>query len=1011
MATELGTAYVSIVAETSKLEAGIKAALDGGGKHSDIVGKDIGKRISESASKALKDGWRPDQDIMAGIPDTKLDRVGARIGQVIGKGMVVNMRAREAGVQFANSFGDGAGSIGLGRVVAGWRKEIAGSGGGALNAIGFLAGKTLSAGLTAAAGAGVAGIGLALTKGFERLEKIDSATSKLNQMNKVAERMGKPLIDVQKTVTAVKDSVYGTPYSLDAAFGIAVQAIGAGSKDINKFMKDVTDAAGFAGDDLGHMGLVLTQVLSKGKADGGDMMQLMEAGLPAKSWIEDSYNLTSDQFEKMQAKGEITMDMLQKSIEDHAGGMAKAAGNTLEGSIGNMQTAVARAGADFLSAMFGGPGGDPTEGMKEAVNRITDYLKRLDDWINAHREDIKKFFDGAKDAAAELLKVVGSLGDILKEHPDLIKNVFEAFALWKGLKFTGLLAGLGEVSNALGSKGGVGLLGKLALVAEAMNLIDDFTNRQKPAKPGEFKPSEPVNAGPSIGKQALDIGAGAWLGSKVGGVPGALFGGAVAGMVRPAIDIVSAGPGPATNGALPSALPGIGAGGQINGQTPNVGGIPIPGLSQKITPTVDTGPALSALGALRDGQKEPIVIPADSDTAPASGTTGAWRTDEAGNPVVIPVDADTSSANASMAAFIDKWSSAIISPKVVVPGQVTPGPGGGPPTLAGLLGVPGKAMGGGISGPGSSTSDSIPAMLSTGEHVFTAKDVSAMGGQSGVYAFRKALHAASGGAVSNGVLKDMRTAGAIPAAAGSTAKAGTSGVASVIGMGGEIINGIIDQAASAVSTAASAAATAASAGAAGPEGGAAAGAGAQFAIGLASNTAKRGIKYGFDLLGIGADSLLQQLTPFGQPRWLNQDYTGFMPKEQITSALGNLMSGGANQAAGTVDPNTTEHGTGAGAQPGAVAGPLEQLGQSVFDGFSKALPSGAIEPVAPTPMVGDANSFLSTQLAAPSSPPPPGQQPIFKVDNIYTQDVDSLGRELNKQGRLAQMQYTNRPGP
>jgi hypothetical protein len=62
-------------------------------------------------------------------------------------------------------------------------------------------------------------------------------------------------------------------------------------------------------------------------------------------------------------------------------------------------------------------------------------------------------------------------------------------------------------------------------------------------------------------------------------------------------------------------------------------------------------------------------------------------------------------------------------------------------------------------------------------------------------------------------------------------------------------------------------------------------------------------------------------------------------------------------------------------------------------------------------MVGDANSFLSTQLAAPSSPPPPGQQPIFKVDNIYTQDVDSLGRELNKQGRLAQMQYTNRPGP
>jgi len=757
---------------------------------------------------------------------------------------------------------------------------------------------------------------------------------------------------------------------------------------------------------------------------------------------------------------------------------------------------VARAGADFLSAIFGGPGGDPTEGMKEAVNRITDYLKRLDDWINDHREDIKKFFDGAKEAAAEVLKVVGSLGDVLKTHPDLIKNVLEAFALWKTIKFTGLLGALGEVSTALGA---AGLLGKLTLVLEAMNLIDDFTNKQKPGV------SEPVNAGPPLGKQAVDIAAGAYLGGKVGGVPGAIIGGATAGMVRPGIDIASAGPGPAFNGVLPNAP------GQINGQTPNVGGIPIPGLSQKITPTVDTGPALSALGALRDGQKEPIVIPADSDTAPASGTTGAWRTDEAGNPVVIPVDADTSSASASMAAFIDKWSSAIISPQVIVPGQVTTGSTGKPLTLPGLLGIPGKAMGGGISGPGSGTSDSIPALLSNGEHVLTAKDVSAMGGQGGVYAFRQALHRAgggempqgqipgvpsppgpgkkprdiplpgvgqnpqggsypgnmrgpewgfpgtdfglpadswwlnpinpddilfpdwlnpedqerirerwkkkrvkpfaTGGAVSNSLLKDMRTAGAIPAGAGSTAKAGTSAVAGAIDMGGEIINGIIDQAASAISTAASAAATAGSFGAAGPAGGAAAGAASQFAIGLATSTAKRGVKYGFDLLGIGADALLQQLTPFGQPRWLNQDYTGFMPKQQITSALGNLMSGGANQAAGNVDPNTTEHGTGTGAQPGPVAGPLEQLGQSVFDGFSKALPSGPIEPVAPTPMVGDANSFLSTQLASPSSPPPPGQQPIFKVDNIYTQDVDSLGRELNKQGRLAQMQYTNRPGP
>lgn len=49
------------------------------------------------------------------------------------------------------------------------------------------------------------------------------------------------------------------------------------------------------------------------------------------------------------------------------------------------------------------------------------------------------------------------------------------------------------------------------------------------------------------------------------------------------------------------------------------------------------------------------------------------------------------------------------------------------------------AVGGAVSGPGTATSDSILARLSNGEHVLTARDVKAMGGQSGVYAFRRML--------------------------------------------------------------------------------------------------------------------------------------------------------------------------------------------------------------------------------------------------------------------------------
>lgn len=70
------------------------------------------------------------------------------------------------------------------------------------------------------------------------------------------------------------------------------------------------------------------------------------------------------------------------------------------------------------------------------------------------------------------------------------------------------------------------------------------------------------------------------------------------------------------------------------------------------------------------------------------------------------------------------------------------------------------ANGGSVFGEGTSTSDSIPAMLSSGEHVLTAADVSKMGGHAGVYAFRAALQRGlvpgfdSGGASTGQTLDD-----------------------------------------------------------------------------------------------------------------------------------------------------------------------------------------------------------------------------------------------------------------
>jgi tape measure domain-containing protein len=813
--------------------------------------------------------------------------------------------------------------------------------------------------------------------------------------------------DFDKINKAVQKSVDNTPFSLDQAFGTAVQAIGAGSQDIERFMKNVSDAAGFAGTDMERMGLIFNQVLAKGKLTGEETMQLMEAGVPAQSWIQDSYKLTADQFEDMSKKGAISLDMLQKSIEDHAPGMAKALGNTLQGSIDNMQTSLAKVGANFLSAIFGGAAGDDTEGMKESIQRITEYLKQLGAWINNHRDDIKNFFNDAKDAAANVVTAIGKIIQGIDSIPGGITTVVTAFLAWKAI------AGVAALSTALTSISTLLAVTLPASAATGASLISA-------ALAGIVIPAALIAVGGLIGGASLQDAVDANGANSEAG--------------QNALNGIFA-PGMGVPGMTRDPIFGVPSTGQTEGdrqrQRRGVSGVLGGGGS------FDSSfvPGTAGRGYFNSGAASRYL-----DDQALLSNVPAGKYSQQGSADLTKGLADCSSSIEDLINIIDGQSTAGRSLTTMNASQLLPARGFMPGTMPGAFNIgfnnshmqatlPGGtpfnwgsnaaaaqrgiggsgafdpaftshyyryASGGGVRGAGSGTSDSIPAMLSHGEHVFSANDVQKMGGQGSVYNFRNALHRAGGGAITGKSLEDMRTAGAIPAAAGSTAEAGTSAISSAIDMGGEVINGIIDQAASAVSSAASAAAMAGSFGAAGPEGGQAAGAAAQFAIGLGTNAAKRGVTYGFDMLGIGADSLLQQLTPFGQPRWLNQDYSGFMPQQAITGALGNLMSGGAQQAAGSgalLDPKIKEHGTGMGGPPG----PIDDL-------------MGSVGTQSPSPMVSDANSFLSTQPLAAEAPAP-NQPPMFKVDNIYTQDVDSLGRELNKQGRLAQMQYTNRPGP
>jgi hypothetical protein len=185
----------------------------------------------------------------------------------------------------------------------------------------------------------------------------------------------------------------------------------------------------------------------------------------------------------------------------------------------------------------------------------------------------------------------------------------------------------------------------------------------------------------------------------------------------------------------------------------------------------------------------------------------------------------------------------------------------------------------------------------------------------------------------------------------------------------------------------------------------AANAASQFAISIATQAAKRGIDYGAQMAGIGTDAAIEILSPFGAPRWLSYDYTGFVPNLQglaaaVTSAergmMGQQQQGtgpsapGAGSGTGLDIHNTpvTPAAPGTGALPPAPTNPFHThqspgapaAPQVPQQSAGAAGAAGALAPAPPpVPGAGPGGVSLGTP-PAPSIPGMPTQQSPFPWD-------------------------------
>tara|TARA_R110000868_G_scaffold172824_2_gene408822 strand:- start:73 stop:2394 length:2322 start_codon:yes stop_codon:yes gene_type:complete len=210
------------------------------------------------------------------------------------------------------------------------------------------AAKGLFAVAIAGAGIAAASVGIALSKGFERLQGIEEAQAKLVGLGNTTE-------DVSLIMENALSAVRGTAFGMADAATIAASAVAAGvapGEDLAYYLKTVADASYIAGVELSDMGNILNKATTSGKAQNDVLGQLSERGIPIYQMLGEVAGVAAGEIFDMASEGEISSKMLMTALSTNLGGAALESGNTVAGSFANMNAAIGRVGANLLTGAF-----------------------------------------------------------------------------------------------------------------------------------------------------------------------------------------------------------------------------------------------------------------------------------------------------------------------------------------------------------------------------------------------------------------------------------------------------------------------------------------------------------------------------------------------------------------------------------------------------------------------------------------------------------------------------------
>lgn len=225
---------------------------------------------------------------------------------------------------------------------------------------------------------------------------------------------------------------------------------------------DLGSAYGLTSEQVGAVNLALTQMQMAGKIGQQDMMQLINAGIPAWQLLSEKMGIPVEQLKDMSSKSELTQDALQTlwdEITEKTEGAASSMSDTLSAKFSNAQEAVANsmsAMGDIISQAFNVPGvldaaGEMAEGFKTHINSIRDAAKDVG-LHDAIVQELEGISPAAAAAADGVMTAFASMKDTIMENQTAVTIVVEAIgamaatvAIIKGVQ-TAFLAAKGAAT-------------------------------------------------------------------------------------------------------------------------------------------------------------------------------------------------------------------------------------------------------------------------------------------------------------------------------------------------------------------------------------------------------------------------------------------------------------------------------------------------------------------------------------------------------------------------------------